>query len=224
MITAAIICSERDFTPERLGTTLESIDGVVDRAVVVVSGDVSPWEGWIPVGVDLFHRPWTDHFSDARNYAIERCLTPWILTIDAGEQLAQGHGRMITGALERCPESVDGFMFDVLVPTSEKSEEATVGHGIRLFRNKPEYRYICRAHNQLTMDKNEAVVTNWVIVHPILPGDHEERMKRNKRMLDLLRGDMETDSDPEVLHYTMRAIAQIEDYMEKAGCEGSSAE
>jgi hypothetical protein len=215
-VTAAIICSGRDYTQDRLGLTLQSIEDAVGRAVVVYSGRDKERPDWMQSFAFIYPRPWDDHFSRARNTALAQCRTEWVLTIDAGEVLAQGHACRIENTVMKAREhqGVPGFLFDVLVPTGEDSETASLSKAIRLFRRRKAHKYICRAHNQLTVDRNEAIEVPITIVHRILPGDHEQRQRRNRKMLHLLRQDLKTEKDEAILLYTRRAIDKIKTYME----------
>jgi len=46
----------------------------------------------IEYGCKIYHRPWTDHFSDSRNESIEHCTKDWIMLIDTDEELSNKNG------------------------------------------------------------------------------------------------------------------------------------
>ncbi len=71
-----------------LRACLDSVDGLVDRVVVVDTGsrDGSPGVAR-EAGAQVIHLPWAGDFSEARNAALAAILTDWVLVLDADEEL-----------------------------------------------------------------------------------------------------------------------------------------
>ena len=71
-----------------LPRALQSLDGVADEIVVVDSGST---DGTPRIaqehGALFFARAWTN-YSDQKNFAAERASHPWILSLDADEELS----------------------------------------------------------------------------------------------------------------------------------------
>ncbi|CAG1020908.1 partial heptose III glucuronosyltransferase, partial [Methylococcales bacterium] len=85
---------------------LDSVFGAVDEIVIVDTGSnddtIAIAEEY---GAKVFHFPWQNDFSMARNFALEKSTGDWILYLDADERLTPGsiqELRKITSADERC--------------------------------------------------------------------------------------------------------------------------
>jgi tetratricopeptide (TPR) repeat protein len=74
-----------------LSACLQSLKSLVDEIVVVDTGSADrSSELALAQGAKVFHFPWCDDFSAARNFAIERASCPWLLYIDADERVRDG--------------------------------------------------------------------------------------------------------------------------------------
>jgi len=71
-----------------IGDCLRSLAGVADEIIVVDTGstDRTPQIA-AALGARVFHFPWRDDFSAARNHAIDHARGDWILYIDADERV-----------------------------------------------------------------------------------------------------------------------------------------
>jgi hypothetical protein len=71
-----------------IGDCLRSLAGIADEIVVVDTGsaDRTPRIA-AEFGARVFHFPWCDDFSAARNHAIDHATGDWILYIDADERV-----------------------------------------------------------------------------------------------------------------------------------------
>ena len=118
-----------------LGDCLRSIRDVVDEIVVVDTGstDATPHIAR-NLGARLFHFPWRDDFSAARNHAIEQARSEWILYIDADETLRPCD---VSGLRARLADSAH-VAYRVLL---HARPGFTPYWEMRLFRNAPEIRF-----------------------------------------------------------------------------------
>jgi glycosyltransferase involved in cell wall biosynthesis len=74
-----------------LGPCLSSLHSIVDEVIVVDTGSTDrSVELATRHGAKVFHFAWSDDFSAARNFAIERASCPWLLYIDADERVRDG--------------------------------------------------------------------------------------------------------------------------------------
>lgn len=133
----------------QLGRCLDSLAGVVDEMVIVDTGSVDATPQLAEsYGARVLHRPWDGSFSAARNASLDAATGDWVLIVDADEALVDGdrlHHAIATAAPE-----VEGFVTPIVNFVGERDyEEAVTSPAVRLFRNRPEYRFSRALHEQI---------------------------------------------------------------------------
>lgn len=105
---------------------------------------------------NVYRRKLGDDYSKQRNYLLNKVNTDWILVIDADEQLSNGASSIIRNLIQN--DSVDGYWFPRRNYINEKTY---LKHGyfypdwqLRLFRNRKNYRYFGKIHEQVQIPKN----------------------------------------------------------------------
>ena len=164
-VSACLVVRDEE---QSLPHTLKSLVGKVDEVVVAVDNRTT--DRTIDVakaaGAKTFMVTWSqcstchaDDFSSARNLAIEQCTQDWILTIDADETLVADS----LGFLDKVPSGFDL----VLVPVSMRSGEVESARflGERLFRRKPDIRYVGVVHHYVNAAGNARTSTNQVVIY-----------------------------------------------------------
>src|SRR5262249_3259553 len=83
-----------------VGRCLRSVSEVVSQMVVADTGST---DGTADIaskfGATVISVPWTNHFANARNAALEVMQTDWILVLDADEELDGGAKNQIANLL-----------------------------------------------------------------------------------------------------------------------------
>lgn len=129
---------------KQLPSCLESVRAHVDEIVVVDTGST---DGTLEVarrsGAKLSIFSWTGDFSEARNYALSLVESPWVLWLDADEQLD------LTGKFvnlkAQCSET-NGDAFLVPIRNFRLDGSYDVHHAVRLFRKLPGICFEGAAH------------------------------------------------------------------------------
>ena len=81
-----IVKNEEKFLPQ----CLESIKNAVDEIIIVDTGSTDRTvEIAKSYGAKVYHHPWRNSFSEARNHSLSYATCDWILQIDADESLEQ---------------------------------------------------------------------------------------------------------------------------------------
>lgn len=128
-----------------------SVAGLVDEMIIVDTGST---DGTVALaeelGATVLHLPWRNSFSVARNHGLAAATGDWILVLDADEELAPGQGALLrslltTSGCEAYAIIIDNEIQDAVWARSEAS--ATV----RLWRNRPEYRFVRDLHEQIAV-------------------------------------------------------------------------
>jgi len=134
---------------DQLPRCLASVAGVVDEMIVVDTGSVDATPQIAAAhGARVLHHPWDGSFSTARNVSLDAATGDWVLVLDADEAVSDGSGlRAVLAAAE--PE-VEGFVLPIVNFVGDRDrEEAVTSPAVRLFRNRPEYRYSRALHEQI---------------------------------------------------------------------------
>lgn len=142
-LTVCIITRDEE---AQIGRLLESVLPMAAEIIVVDTGstDRTP-EIAAERGARVIHHPWRDDFAEARNVSLSHATGDWILVLDADEALPPETARKLPGALT--DQDADGYLMPVInyVDGAATSRTAIV----RLFRNRPAYRYTGRIHEQV---------------------------------------------------------------------------
>jgi tetratricopeptide (TPR) repeat protein len=135
---------------EMLPGCLEAVRAGVDEIVIVDTGSTDRTvEIAESFGARVIDFPWNGSFADARNVGLEAATGDWILYLDADEHLVPGDELQIRELLGRTWR--EGFHLVETNYTGGDDSGAAVTHlALRLFRNRPEYRFEGRIHEQKT--------------------------------------------------------------------------
>ncbi|MGQ9712860.1 MAG: tetratricopeptide repeat-containing glycosyltransferase family 2 protein [Desulfotomaculales bacterium] len=196
-ITLAMIVRDEE---KNLADCLESVRGAVDEIVVVDTGSSDRTVEIARRYTNKVYRyPWNDDFSAARNFALDRASSQWILSLDADEELDTTAGDLRTVALTG--EGRDAFLLPLHNRTSQDDESFTRFYVLRFFRNRPEYRFQGRIHEQVHVSGPEklGLAQGPVIWHKEVPV--KERNRKRCRNLALLRRVLDEDPTNPFLQY-----------------------
>jgi tetratricopeptide (TPR) repeat protein len=138
-----------------LAACLESIRPWVDEMIVVDTGSVDETPRIVEsFGARLFHFPWCDDFSAARNESLRHATGDWIFWMDSDDTIPPECGR---GLRELVDAQNDGpamaYVMQVHCPgggeNGDPTHNLTVVDHVKLFRNRPELRFDGRMHEQI---------------------------------------------------------------------------
>jgi tetratricopeptide (TPR) repeat protein len=134
---------------QNVGRCLRSVAGVVSEAVVLDTGSSDETVAIAEAsGARVFHAPWENDFSKARNTAIDHARCGWILVLDADEELGAGWSDVLQGALRGTDAAGFRVIVENLLPAADVARVAEAP-SVRLFRNLPGYRYENAIHEQV---------------------------------------------------------------------------
>lgn len=129
-------------------SVLQSVQGLTDELIIVDTGstDRTPQLA-LAAGAKLFHATWTNDFSVARNFALQQATSDWILVLDADEVLESIDPETFSALLTN--DQIEGYFLQIrnILDSSQIESSDQV---VRLFRNKPIYRFEGAIHEQVT--------------------------------------------------------------------------
>lgn len=134
---------------EQLPRCLDSVKSVVDEMVIVDTGSTDRTIGIAEqYGAKVIRHQWSNDFAAARNAGLEKAGGDWILVLDADEVL-DSYGCELLPLYMMHP-GIEGILFQLHNYLNEDVIwEIMVNPALRLFRNRPEYRYRHPIHEQV---------------------------------------------------------------------------
>jgi glycosyltransferase involved in cell wall biosynthesis len=170
----------------RLAKCLESVASLTPEVIVVDTGSTDETASIVAEfggRVIPFNFDFVD-FSAARNAGIEQARGRWILVLDADE-LVDAAGLLPIRALVEKDENA-GYYF-------ERDNGAAVDHVVRLFPNRPDYRYRGRVHE--TIDDSILAGGGRLIPTPVrirhdFARDRDARRRKNYWYIQILKEEL----------------------------------
>jgi tetratricopeptide (TPR) repeat protein len=134
---------------EMLPRSLEAIRDVVDEMIIVDTGSTDRTvEIAESFGAKVLHHEWTGDFAEARNVSLDAATGDWFIYLDADEVLVREDAarlRELAGHVWR-----EAFFLTEINFTGDLDDGMAVHHNaLRMYRNRPEYRFEGRIHEQL---------------------------------------------------------------------------
>lgn len=144
---------------------LESVRALASELIIVDTGSTDGTQKIAQErGAVVVEHTWRDDFSEARNAALARATQPWILVLDADEELARNSCAEVHSLITSIPQafSVQRMHFctdlDIraTLPLPPEHEARSLGaaayfstHDYRLFPNDPDIRFRGAVHESI---------------------------------------------------------------------------
>lgn len=197
-ISACMIIKNEEKNLERC---LKSAKEIVDELIIIDTGCT---DNSITIAqnfdAQIVHALWNDDYSEARNIGLQKATGDWILQLDADEELHPSTRLQIKNeVLETTADGVNVIIRN-LQPKGEMVNFFDE-HQVRLFRNRPEYRFRNKIHEQIIPAIAEAggafSESSIIINHYGYQTKNDERTKIN---LSLLNNELKNHpEDPHIL-------------------------
>ncbi len=134
---------------EMLGRCLAAAQDGVDEMIIVDTGSrdrtIEIAESF---GATILHHAWTGDFSEARNIGLNAATGDWIVWLDADEIFVDGDApklRELAGRTWR-----ECYRMDMVHYLGDADDGERAMHAPwKMFRNRPEYRFKDRIHEQI---------------------------------------------------------------------------
>src|SRR4051812_30683622 len=214
-----IVRDEEAMLPRCLDAVAEHVDEIVivDTGSTDATMDIAR-----SYGAKVIETEWTGDFAAARNVSFHAATSDWIVYLDADEVLGDDQGprlRELTGRVWR-----EAFFLVETNHTGELEDGTSVHHNaLRVFRNRPEYRFTGRIHEQIAHTLPGHVVervetTDIRLEHFGYLGVVREEKDKSRRNLELLERQLAENGESPFLHFNLGsehgALGQHEDALE----------
>jgi tetratricopeptide (TPR) repeat protein len=193
---------------EMLPRCLSAVAGAIDELIVVDTGSSDATiEIARSFGARVIELAWTGSFAEARNVSFDAADGDWLMYLDADEVLVAEDAallRSLTGRTWR-----EAFYLAETSYTGDADDGTAVTHNaLRVFRNRPEYRFEGRLHEQIAHrlpgylpERIEA--TGIRVEHYGYLGVVRDSRQKSSRNIELLRLQQAESSPSAFLHYNL---------------------
>jgi glycosyltransferase involved in cell wall biosynthesis len=193
---------------QMLARCLAAAAPAVDEIIVV---DTGSQDATIEIarsfGAQVIEHQWTDSFAEARNISFDAATGDWLLFLDADEILVAEDAqrlRSLTGHTWR-----EAFY---LVETSYTGNAgdgfAVINNALRVFRNRPQYRFEGRIHEQIAHNlpvyaPGRIQQTSVRVEHYGYLGAARDSKGKSQRNVELLRAQAAESPPTPFLHFNL---------------------
>lgn len=185
LIAVTLIVKDEE---NNLLSALNSIKHICSQIVVVDTGSSDrTCQIASAFGCELHFFKWNDSFADARNYGIQFARRPWILSLDADEELVRD--TLIKQAYLLDNEEAGGINLIIQNQLNDSKNGQSLQHRYtRLFRNNTKIFFSGRIHEQV---RNSIEGAGFSVIESEITINHfgyskfnQEKIERNKQLLE----------------------------------------
>ncbi|HET6508850.1 MAG TPA: glycosyltransferase [Baekduia sp.] len=198
-----IVKDEEAMLPRCLAAVAEHVDelivvdtGSTDRTVAIAES----------FGATILHHEWDGDFSAARNVGLDAATCDWLMYLDADEVLVEGEGPRLRELLGHTWR--EGIFLTESNHVGELQDGVAVQHAaLRLFKNRPDYRFEGRVHEQfahrLPALAERVEYTQVRVEHFGYLGAVRDAKEKSRRNLELLERQIAEGVDTPFLHFNL---------------------
>jgi tetratricopeptide (TPR) repeat protein len=191
-----------------IGRCLEAARDAVDEIVVVDTGSTDRTvEIAESHGARVLHHAWDGDFSAARNVSFEAATGDWVMYLDADEVLVADDAQRLRALAGRTWR--EAFFLTEINHTGDLEDGTAITHdAMRVFRNRPEYRFEGRIHEQIAQclpaylpERQERTTVR--VEHFGYLGAVRDTKDKTNRNLELLERQVAEGVDNPFLHFNL---------------------
>lgn len=180
-ITLCLIVRDEE---KNLAQCLDSFQALYDEIVLVDTGSIDRTKEIArEFNARIFDFEWCDDFSAARNYALSKVGTDWVMMVDADDVIDSDIAPKLLADLKHLPSSTQGVILPYLLPPYD--------HGLqvykpRIWKNSLGARYKLAVHEYLNPTNDQLkrfVRLEYPLKHSTPTELFKKSMKRNLAIL-----------------------------------------
>ncbi len=199
-----IVKDEEEMLPRCLAAVAPAVDEIVivdtgssDRTIEIAHAH----------GATVIEKEWTGSFADARNASFEAATGDWIIYLDADEVLLADDISRLRALTSRTWS--EAFYLVETSYTGELGDGGAITHNaLRVFRNRPNYRFEGRLHEQIAHHlpvyaTGRVGQSSVRIDHYGYLGAVRDAKDKSRRNLDLLKAQQAESPSDAFLHFNL---------------------
>lgn len=214
--TGLSVCMISKNEEKNITRCVNSVKDVADEVILVDTGSTDKTvEIAKELGVKVLHHKWNNDFSAARNVSIDAATQPWILFLDCDEEMKLDEIKAAKELINRNEPYEAYYLRLVNIIDGVEISDAIV---LRMFKNKPEYRFRGKMHEQVinsiqNLHGIEAIgATPIQILHYGYDPQVSDTDKKSKRNLEILLSYDEKDKDGYYYYVLGNEYARVDEY------------
>lgn len=178
---------------ESIHRCLDSVQPYVDEINIVDTGsEDATVEMCSTYDCNIVTTQWAYDFAQHRNESVDMATEPWILWMDADEELSPRDGELLREFVNKLPETVDAC--DVQIASVQNGGRTqTLSSNLRLFQNHKGIKFKGRIHEGLDLPEERTIVqAPFQIKHygyNYTGEQKQKKLKRNEEMILALMAD-----------------------------------
>lgn len=217
---------------KQLSNCLESIKDLVEEIIIVDTGSIDKTkEISNKYKANIYDFKWTESFSEARNFGINKASKEWILWLDADEEITIENIEEVKNSLQSNKENL--YLIPIINYYGSSSPDPNLSYlfaSNRLFRNHKGFKFTGNIHEQLTKENldekglGKIEIINCIKIHHYGYMDSViEDKKKNERNLKLLQNEKkDSNYNPWIDYHIASEYYRMKEY-EKAFTEVNSS-
>jgi glycosyltransferase involved in cell wall biosynthesis len=199
-----IVKDEEEMLPRCLAAAKPAVDEIVivdtgsqDRTIEIARAH----------GATVIESEWTGSFADARNVSFEAATGDWIIYLDADEVLVADDIKRLKALTTRTWR--EAFYLVLTSYTGELEDGGAItNNALRIFRNRPHYRFEGRLHEQIaqhlpTYAAGRIEQTSVRADHYGYLGAVRDAKEKSRRNLELLKAQQAENPSDAFLHFNL---------------------
>jgi glycosyltransferase involved in cell wall biosynthesis len=193
---------------DHLERCLRSVHGRVAEIIIIDTGstDDSPAISR-RYGARIVRAPWENDFAKARNIGLERATSPWILVLDADEEVRASEWSSLPPLLA-APDVLGYYVKLVSFIGDTSHEESVVDSVCRLFRNHAHIRFRGAIHEEVVTSIREIPGSSlasceFAIHHYGYLNEVILRKKKSERNLAIIRNVLQKYPEDILMRYAL---------------------
>jgi len=192
---------------EYITCCIESVRHLIHEIIVVDTGSTDrTTDKAAAAGARVFSYEWQRNFAAARNFALDQATGDWILVLDADETLEYVDIEKFNNLL--VPSHIEGYFIEIESDIGN-GEEKMFDQVVRLFRNKPHYRFSGAIHEQVVgsirqVNQEQALgCTDFNIIHRGYLKERIIAQNKHIRNMEVINQALISHPDDPFLRYSL---------------------